>query len=139
MKSIIPKKKKLALISSLLVLSLVLSSLILCRSGATDDNTGMDGTASNVQLQNQESLYRQPVKLIFWMMATDGRSMARKWLKEILIQGNTFTQLGLLIYCNGEIVCYDRMSKCFSTVLLVASYNVILGHFLKPFDKTCTH
>ncbi|KAK9272715.1 hypothetical protein L1049_003092 [Liquidambar formosana] len=38
-------------------------------------------------LQNQRLLCRQEVKLIFWMTATGGASMGKKWSKGILIQG----------------------------------------------------
>lgn len=42
------------------------------------------------QSQNLGLLCRQPVKLIFWMMAIGGASMGRKLSKEILIQGGPF-------------------------------------------------
>ena len=39
------------------------------------------------QSENQELLFKQPVILIFWMMAIDGGNMDRKLSREIPTQG----------------------------------------------------
>lgn len=72
-----------------------------------------------VQLQNQESLFRQPVKSIFWMTAIGGGSMDRKLLKGILIQGNTCIQLGLFIHCIGEIVLLNVKIFLYSLLYII--------------------
>ncbi|KAJ0096183.1 hypothetical protein Patl1_16764 [Pistacia atlantica] len=84
-------------------------------------------------LQNQELLCRQPVKLIFWMMATDGANMAKK-----VVKGNPYPRSYYKCTFNGCNVRKHVERASTDPKAVITTYEGKHNHDV-PAAKTSSH